>query len=337
MNLFRFFCFCFLAIIFFNSTTFAQTKPTRLQDDEKPGSLLIYNIYTSKSESPESQNTRVNITNLGTDSVNVHWFFIDSMECNVADAFTCLTANQTLSFFALDYDPGVTGYIIALATDNEGLPRDYNYLVGSESVKFSSGHQANLGAESIGVITQPIKYYPVPDTGFTMVDIAFDDDSYERLPFELALDSISSLRDNNETMLIVNRIGGDLGNRLGNVGSLTGLLFNDVEKGFSFSMRTSGCQVRQILTDAFPRTAPPFSKVIPTGKTGWMWIRPVDTDDNSPLGGTSDRRAILGSMISYNRNARNSDRSFNQGHNLHKLSKTPFAKLRVPVYVPPSC
>ncbi len=337
MYLFRFICFCFLTTIFCNFTAFAQAQPARLQDDEKPGSLLIYNIYTSKPESPDTQNTRLNITNVGTGSVNVHWFFIDSAECSIADAFTCLTANQTLSFLALDYDPGVTGYIIALATDDEGYPRDFNYLIGSESVKFSSGHQANLGAEAVGVITHPIKYYPVADTGFTQVEIAFDDTSYNRLPFELALENISSRLDSNETMLILNRIGGDLGTKLGNVGIITGLLFNDVEKGFSFSIRTSGCQLRQVLTDAFPRTVPPFSKVIPSGKTGWMWIRPVETDDNSPLGGTSDRRALMGSMINFNRNAKILDRAFNQGHNLHKLSKAPFAKLRVPVYVPPSC
>ncbi len=337
MYLFRCIFFCLFITFFCNFTSLSQAQPARFQDDQKPGSLLIYNTYTSKVESPDTQNTRVNITNLGTDSVNVHWFFVDSTECSVADAFTCLTANQTLSFFALDYDPGVTGYIFALATDNEGFPRDYNFLVGSLFVKFASGHQANLGAESIGVVTHPIKYYPVDNTGFTQVDIAFDDDSYDRLPYELALDNISSLRDNNETMLIINRIGGDLSNKLGSVGILTGLLFNDVEKGFSFSIRTSGCQVRQIMTDTFPRTVPPFTKVIPSGKTGWMWIRPVETDNNSPLGGTSDRRAILGSMITYNRNARTSDRHFNQGHNLHKLSKAPFAKLRVPVYVPPSC
>ena len=337
MYLFRFTFFCLVIIIFCNFTAFAQAQPARFQDDEKPGSLLIYNIYTSKNESPDSQNTRLNITNVGVGSVNVHWFFVDSTECSVADAFTCLTANQTLSFFALDYDPGVTGYIIALATDDEGYPRDFNHLIGSESVKFSSGHQANLSAEAVGVVTHPIKYYPVANTGFTQVDIAFDDNSYDRLPFELALENIPSRLDANETMLIVNRIGGDLSNKLGNVGTLTGLLFNDVEKGFSFSIRTTGCQLREVLTDAFPRTAPPFSKVVPAGRTGWMWIRPVETDDNSPLGGTSDRRALLGSMIGYNRNAKTSDRAFNQGHNLHKLSKAPFAKLRVPVYVPPSC
>ncbi len=337
MKLFRLICFSLILFIFCNFTVSAQSIPVLRQDDEKPGSLLVYNIYTSKPESPETQNTRINLTNLGTDSVNVHWFFVDSAECTVADAFTCLTANQTMSFLALDYDPGVTGYIFALATDNNGFPRDYNYLIGSEFVKFSSGHQAALNAEAIASISHPAKYYPVADTGFTMVDIAFDDDSYDRLPSELALDSISSLTEANETMLIVNRIGGDLGTKLGNIGSLNGLLFNDVEKGFSFSMRTTGCQLRQVMNDTFPRTAPPFSKVIPSGKTGWMWIRPIETDDNSPLGGTTDRRALFGAMILKNKNVKTSDRAFSQGHNLHKQTRTPFAKLRVPVYVPPSC
>ncbi|MGH9850677.1 MAG: carboxypeptidase regulatory-like domain-containing protein, partial [Blastocatellia bacterium] len=121
--------------------------------DQKPGSVLFYNIYSSSSANPNRENTRISMTNVDPSrAAFVHIFFVDGATCSVADAFICLTANQTVSFLASDLDPGTTGYIVAVAVDRNGCPINFNYLIGDEYVKFESGHQANLGAESIPAV-----------------------------------------------------------------------------------------------------------------------------------------------------------------------------------------
>ena len=68
---------------------------------------------------------------IGTDParpVNVHLFFVDGTSCGVADAFVCLTANQTATFLMSDIDPGTTGFIVAVAVDQQGCPVNFNQL-----------------------------------------------------------------------------------------------------------------------------------------------------------------------------------------------------------------
>src|SRR5262245_16090886 len=120
--------------------------PTSEASDQKQGSVLIYNVYTSGATSGTTQNARLNITNTSTSSgIAVHLFFV-SDGCAIADSFICLTATQTATFLASDIDPGVTGYVVAIASDANGCPFAFNWLIGDEYVKFTAGHSANLGA-----------------------------------------------------------------------------------------------------------------------------------------------------------------------------------------------
>src|SRR5262249_47992081 len=123
--------------------------------DQKAGSVLVYNLYTSSATSSTAQNTRINLTNVSpTDQVAVHLFFVDGATCSIADSFVCLTPNQTTSFLASDIDPGTTGYLIAVASDCvTGCPIAFNCLIGDAYVKFSTGHAANLGAEALAAVS----------------------------------------------------------------------------------------------------------------------------------------------------------------------------------------
>jgi len=324
--------------LFLAAGTVAQAPAPSSQ---KPGSLLFYNVYTSDVGFVDQQNTRINLTNTHTESVIVHWFFIDNKSCQIADTFTCLTGRQTFSFFASDYDPGVTGYVVAVAVDANGLPRDFDFLIGSEYVKFRSGHEANLGAEPIELFDVTNGYQVVAGSGGSQVDLIFNDTGYGRLPSGLALNNFPSPVDQNDTMVIVNRIGGDLGEQVSKIGTLNGLLYNQAERGFSFVLRADTCQLVQTLSDGFPRTSPPLSKVILTGATGWLRFFTVDTVDNTPQGSATDPRAILGAMINYSNSGPFipivNGNKFNQGHNLHRLTIAPVTKLRMPVIVPAGC
>ncbi|MBK7598959.1 MAG: hypothetical protein IPJ07_10750 [Acidobacteria bacterium] len=146
--------------------------------------------------------------------------------------------------------------------------------------------------------------------------------SYNRAPRVVELDSIASKADGNDTLLILNRVGGNLGTGASTLSSLFGLLYDDVENSYSFSI-SGGCQLRTVLSDTSPRTAPRFGSIIPTGRTGWMKLW-----SNSEIG-------ILGAMINKNPNQA-SRTAFNGGHNLHALKLTAAPTLTIPVFEP-SC
>src|SRR6478672_8109583 len=113
--------------------------------DQKAGSILFFNTYTSSASAPAQENTRINITNTSsTSAAFVHLFFVEGQTCGVADTFICFTANQTASFTTSDADPGTRGYIIVIAVDPfDGTPTVFNSLIGDEYVKYASGHAAN--------------------------------------------------------------------------------------------------------------------------------------------------------------------------------------------------
>ena len=291
--------------------------------DAKAGSVLIYNIYTSATD-PTRQNTRLSITN--TDPARqafVHLFFVEGASCSVADSFLCLTPNQTTSFLASDLDPGTTGYVVAVATDATGCPTNFNFLIGDEYVKFQSGHAANLGAQAITAIAGGL---PVCDTNSSTATLNFNGVSYAPVPRVLALDSIPSRADGNDTMLILNRIGGNLGTGVATLGPIFGILYDDAEVSLSFTL-TGGCQLRGSVTNNFPRTAPRFEQFIPAGRTGWMKL--YSQSDDSAIG-------LTGAAINFNANATASAGAFNQGHNLHALTNTSAMSYVIPVF-PPGC
>jgi hypothetical protein len=287
--------------------------------DQKAGSILIYPIYTSDPANPHSQNTRINLTNTDPSrSVGVHLFFIDGTSCSVSDFTICLTAQQTTTFLASDIDPGVTGYVIAVAVNNEGCPILFNQLIGDEYVKFTSGHKANLGAEAISALPGLLATKCNLNSG--TITLNFDGTMYNQIPRVLAVDNITSKGDGNDMMLIVDRIGGNLATGTSTVGTLFGLLYDDLEVGASFTI-SGNCQLRNSLSNNFPRTAPRFEQHIPAGRTGWMKIY-----------SQSEGVGIVGSSILFNPNASSNTGAFNQGHNLHKLTLTNTTTLTLPVY-----
>ncbi len=122
--------------------------------DQKAGSVLFYVLYTSSTTSPNTTNTQISLTNTSSSSAAfVHLFFV-AQSCSVADRFICLTAGQTTRFTTFDEDPGIQGYLIAIAADGaNGCPRSFNFLIGDAFIKAGT-HQANLGAEAFSALYQ---------------------------------------------------------------------------------------------------------------------------------------------------------------------------------------
>ena len=97
--------------------------------DQKAGSVLVFPYYNSKVA--ENKDTRVTLSNTGSEPTNVHVFFIDGASCNQADQFVCLTPNASLSINTSEYDPETTGWLLAVAVDANGNPVQNNSLTGN--------------------------------------------------------------------------------------------------------------------------------------------------------------------------------------------------------------
>ncbi|MBK8312647.1 MAG: hypothetical protein IPL01_00895 [Acidobacteria bacterium] len=106
---------------------------------------------------------------------------------------------------------------------------------------------------------------------------------------------------------------------MGNVGTMFGLLYDDVEVSYSFSIFV-GCHTRVTLSDTTPRTAPRFTTVIPAGRTGWMKLY------------TNGANALVGAMVNKNPNVDSRPDVFNGGHNLHHLTLSTTGQIAIPVF-----
>jgi hypothetical protein len=330
-----------LALVSLLSLTALAAEPgasypnTSAVSDQKAGSVLIYNVYSSSNTEPQYLNTRISLTNThGTTPAFVHLFFVDGASCSVADSYVCLTPNQTVSFLMSDVDPGITGYLVALATDEAtGCPISFNYLIGDEFCKLPSGHFGNLLAEAFaaqydGVATCDLN----SPTATLYFDGSGRPGSYNLLPRTLAADNITDRATGNSTLLVINRIGGNLSIAGAPLDRLFGLLYDDAEQGFSFNITQDACQLRAELTNNFPRTVPRIETIIPAGRSGWLKVYTTDTN-----GG------ILGAVFNCHPETGSVANAYNGGHNLHKLTfnnantgtaNAPF--LIVPVF-PPTC
>lgn len=311
------------------SATFAADPglaypPASEVSDQKAGSVLVYNIYTSGAATGATQNTRVNITNTSSTSVAfVHFFFVAD-SCTVADSFMCLTANQTASFLASDIDPGISGYIVAIAVDGDtGCPIAFNNLIGDEYVKFSTGHSANLGAEAFSALTaNPAGC----DENSVTADIRLDGVRYNQAPRALALSNVQSRANGNDTLIIINRVGGNLATTANTIGSIFGILYDDAENALSFSFTAGVCQFRSSLSNTFPRTTPRFETFIEAGTSGWVKFFNLTADVG-----------LLGAALNFNANAGTAAGAYSGGHNLHKLTLSASNTFTIPVFRPPSC
>lgn len=295
-------------------------NPIATGSDQRPGSVLVFPLYTSSVANPNAENTRISMTNVhAARPAFLHLFFLDGSNCSVADNFICLTPNQSTSFLVSDLDPGVTGYLIAVAVDSKGCPVNFNYLIGDEYVKLTSGHSANLGAEAIAAISAtPVDCGAASSTA----TMNFDGLKYNLLGRVIAADGLPSRGDGNDTLIVLNRIGGNLGLGATPLGSLFGIFYDDTENAVSFTFNSGLCQFRSSISNSFPRITPRFEQFVPAGRTGWVKIG---------ISGTSAEGAIIGAVL----NLTSNQSGFTGGRNFNKVTLGT-SNLVIPVF-PPSC
>jgi hypothetical protein len=296
--------------------------------DQKAGSVLVYNVYTSSTANPAAQNTIMSITNTSaTSAAFVHLFFVAN-NCSVADRFICLTALQTATIDAFSEDPGITGFLIAVAGDGvTGCPTSFNYLIGSEFAKFSEGYFGALGAEAFSALYEGT----LPGCDANSVDAVLRFNGvqgigYNRVPRVLAASSLGSRADQTFHRIFVNSMNGNLFTSVDSFGNLFGIVYDEAEATYSWTL-PGNCQLTGVLGDAnFPRTTPRFEVIIPQNSTGWMKFWAISNTTNG----------IIGAIFTRNPTAGQNQNAFNGARNLHKLTLAPTSTLTMPIF-PPSC
>jgi len=285
--------------------------------------VLFFNFYSSSPSDAGKSDTEFTVTNTNaSQSTAVHAFFIQGSSGSAADVYFCLAPNQTLNLLGSDLDPGTTGYVLMVASDQvTGCPISFNFLIGSDFVKLGSGHAASLSAESYrALFNGPLPEY---SRNASVATLSFDGVSYSKAPRMLAVDRFFSPLEGNSTILVANKFGGDLNGNATRVGEISGAVFDFAGNAFQFNMAEIPAQLIRTISDDFPQTTPKLTEYVPQGKTGWIRLM------------AKDEQAISGAVINFNPGAATMQGRFNGGHNLHPLDYTS-AAIIIPIF-PPLC
>lgn len=294
----------FFSLIFIGANALAQSLPS-YPNDIRPGSVLFFTRYTSNGNSPQQCDSQVSITNVNAyQSAEIHMFLVDGASCTVADFFLSLTPNQTTSFLMSDWDPGVQGYVVAVATSG-GTPAQFNSLIGTVYIREQDGRQAVLPAITVSKISAG----PIQQKMDGTYSLLFNGAEYERLPSSLALSNFNSPVTSQGYLLLISPTSDLTFGAVNSINIFT-LLYDDKETPFSSSISVS-CILYSPLSVVFGRGGL-ISRVVPAGRTGWARF-------------TATSKPILGSFLM-------KDSVFQGGHNLPALALLSSYEMTLPVF-----
>ena len=299
---------------------FARLRPVILaagrQSDQKPGSVLFYHRYTSSLSNPGAKDTTLSLTNTSfTDAAKVRLFFVNGQDCQTFDVSVCLNSQQTTTFKMSDYDPGTTGYVVAVAIDNSGLPTQFNWLIGNAQIRQISPVNNQSFDTSLSATAVYKRSSTAPTVTNGKAELVFDDSTYDSLPSQIAADNIpsqgTSAANANATFLGIYRPTGDLSG--GTVAPKIDFgIFNN-NGGTSTASTTLGCYADLRLSSI--RFNPQLITTLPVGQSGWVRIS------------AADKLPIMGAQFS-------SGTSFASGATLRAIMYVPDYRILVPVKVP---
>src|SRR5262249_10476819 len=163
-----------------------SNAPRSSASSSKAGSVLFFHKYTSDTTRSNEVNTLITLTNSSPrDSVIARVFFIH--DGVFEDQFITLVANQSRTLVAGKESPNRTGYAMAVAVNTQGLPTQFNWLIGGASLRDNQGHEASYNAFAVAKRSAgPINY----NEGGLSSSVKFDNNQYDRLPKVVAVDSL---------------------------------------------------------------------------------------------------------------------------------------------------
>jgi hypothetical protein len=291
--------------------------------DQKPGSVLVFPYYTSNAQT--KADTRITLTNLmgtlsavppntGNGGIFVHIFFLRGSDCQQSDMYVCLTKGASISVKASEQDPEVTGYIVAVAVEMNGLPVSWNALIGNAFVS-AGDNVGNYGAEAFA---SPIAVGGGTTTavvGSADAALNFNGVSYDRAADQFAVE-IQSPNDATGQTIVHASVAGNISTAsVSSVAQLgTGLVIRGDEKQGSFVRFISGnCQSVNTINATTPRVPTGLGVFLPKGSIGTVVY-------NTSVGS-------VGLLLTPKNNAWSGIRT------LHK-TRTVNSTLTIPVFMP---
>lgn len=291
----------------------------------KAGSLLFLPKYTSNNSNPSSVNTIISLTNTNPrDAVTVRVFFV--RDCQVNSTFLNLAANQTRTLLASTEDPGKTGYAIVSAVNSQGIPSQFNWLIGSASIitgRDANSHEASYNAVSVakrtgGAVT-------VAD-GAPSAVIKFNDTEYDRLPQAIALDQIqnqdptlgptpqSAVRTDVSLFSPLADLGGNASQAL----KVTAIAYDQSGRPYP-QIVDSACGLNAQVSNIW--TAPSLNSFITPDRAGWGSFAAQVEGSPVPLLGVSLTDGI--------------GDAYNSARNMQVLSRLDTFSMHMPISTPP--
>lgn len=281
--------------------------------DQKPGSVLFFNRYTSSASNPSRENSTINITNTSvTTTAYVRLFLVSGTTCQTTEIQLCLAAQETASFLMSDFDPGIKGYAMAVATNQQGQPIQFNSLTGNVVVKQTASNTPNSYSSVLNAVALAKRKDGAVTNVNGIAEMIFDDVNYDRLPGQIGFDSVpSQVGSANLTLLSIYRpltdftsvpnaavqISGWSKNNSGVVASSAGNL-------------TSSCY-SDVLMSTFRLQPTVINQFVPSGSTAWF------------AASANDLQPLMGAQFNTG--------EFNVGGNARPLSFSSEYKIRIPV------
>ncbi len=283
--------------------------------DQKPGSVLFFNRYTSSASNSARENSTINLTNTSpAASVFIRIFLVNAATCQSQEVEICLAAQQTVGFQMSDLDPGVRGYAVAVATNQAGEPIQFNWLTGNVIVKQSA---ANIGGSFTSVLNA-LAIAKRKDGALTAgtnneAELSFDDVNYDRLPAQIAYDGVPSQSNAvNATVVSIYRPLPNLGGGVANTSiQLSGWSRNDQNKVVNSNGSLAVACYSDFAVSALRLTPIPIAQLLPPGTTAWF------------AASTADLQPLLGAQLNSG--------EYNSGGNARALSFSAEYPIRIPI------
>ena len=255
-------------------------SPKSALSSTKAGSVLFFHKYTSDATNPSGVNTLVTLTNTNPrDGVNVRLFFV--RDCQVANQVVNLGANQTRTLMMSIEDPGKTGYIVATAINAQGVPTQFNWLIGSATLRDAQNHEAAYNA--VGVAKRTAGPVLVGETA-AAAEIKFNDIDYDKLPRLIAVDSIqnqdANTADASRTDVSLYSPLADLRTGGARALKLTSIAYDQSGRPYPQVADTSACYLNAAVGSFW--TAPALNTFITTNRPGWGTFS-ATTAENTPV------------------------------------------------------